>query len=96
MDEFQARFGVAPGSKDAQAELERCVEMCKELLAEREQLRAEVARLSRERNFYYHAANQLMQEEHKKFTMSKEEALALVGNQPPLAELIAELEAEGE
>jgi hypothetical protein len=92
--EFQSRFGATPGSQEAKAELEQCVQMCNELLAEREKLRAEVVRLNVERDFYYHAANVLMQEAGKNYTMEKEEMLALVGKQAPLAELIAELEGE--
>src|SRR5579864_9162947 len=91
-NEYQARFGVAPGTRELKAELESCIQMCKELLLERERLRAELTRVQEEREDYYHALNTLLQEEHTNFTMTKEEALAQFGKQPSVAELIAELE----
>jgi hypothetical protein len=96
LNEYQARFGVAPGARDTKAELERCLEMAKELIQERERLRAELARVQEERSYYYHVMNVLLQDDHKNFNMSKEEALAWVGKQQPLADLIAELEVEGQ
>lgn len=39
---FQAHFGAAPGSQDANSECEKWEQLCDQLLADRERLRAEL------------------------------------------------------
>lgn len=93
VNEYQARFGAQPGVQETQAELERCVELAKQLLQQRDDLRLELAHVQKEREEYLQALYALT---HKDFAIDKARALALFGKQPPLAELLAELEAQGE
>jgi hypothetical protein len=63
----------------------------KELMQERDSLKAEVAKLKTERDEYLGFLYALT---HKQFDFNKEELLGLVGKQKPLRQFIAELEHE--
>jgi hypothetical protein len=63
----------------------------KELMQERDSLRAEVEKLKTERDEY---AGFLYALTHKEFDINKEELLGLVGELTPLRQFIAELEHE--
>jgi len=91
-NEFQARFGVAPGTPELQ-ERERLVQMCKELLQERDRLRADLGRLQQEHDAYYHAFNALMKKEHAQYLVDKETLLADIDKETTIEQLVAELES---
>jgi hypothetical protein len=93
--EFQAHFGIPPGSSDTAAACKNWEKLCGELLAEREKLRGELVQMQRE----YDACRQsLFQMKCKDYTppdFTKEqtaEALAHLDNKPSILDVIAELE----
>jgi hypothetical protein len=93
--EFRARFG-STGAPDAPAERERLIQMCQELLAERDQLRLKLARLQEAHDVYYRAFGALMKRELAKLcvdldleTLRKETA-----GRMSFQELVAQSEAE--
>ena len=86
--EFQAHFGDAPGSTDAIAERKKWEKLCAELLAERENLREELAQLGR---MYDACAKSLYQLKFKDYTppvITDEQALAYLNENPTLEEII--------
>jgi hypothetical protein len=93
-DEFQKRFGIAPGSQDERVELERWKQLCQELLAERDQLRVELARVQKNHDMYHEAFGALMKKELAKYAFTKESLLAESAGQPSLQQLVAELERD--
>src|SRR6476620_7157091 len=82
--EFQTRFGAPPDVQKPEAEVERWMQMCKELLEERDRLRAERDELRR-------AVLALTREE---IPFTREEVFASIGQKPTIRELIEELERE--
>jgi hypothetical protein len=86
---FQTNFGLTPGSQDPKLECEKWQQLCNELLADRERLRAELekARL-----------DQICSDWERQPIGSMEEVLANVDRTTTLDEVIAgfrrELEAE--
>src|SRR4051794_16177457 len=89
--EFQARFGAAPGAQTAEAEREKLIALCNELLADRERLRAELAAARAERDDFRQGILVLTR---KEFPFSKEELLAQVSRGPSLRELVNELKKD--
>lgn len=89
--EFQSQFGVPPGSSDIAAECKKWENLCGELLAEREQLRADLAKVERESASYRKSLIHLMR---KNFNddFDVDLAFAHIDDKPTLEELIAELE----
>jgi hypothetical protein len=65
---------------------------CKELLAERDKIRAELQEVKKERELYRKALQATLPVEETHFT--KDEILAQRGKRPPLQTLISELEKE--
>lgn len=77
---FQAHFGATPGSQDPKAECEKWAQLCDQLLAERERLRAELEK-ARLDQFW------------KEFQpMSMEEVYAQVDRETTMDQIITELE----
>jgi hypothetical protein len=93
--EYQARFGAAPGTAEMKAELERCVQMCQELLAERDRMRLDLARLAAEHDQYLKSLYHYIAKEEEAVDFDEEKLLAEARSQPPLRQLIAELEQGG-
>jgi hypothetical protein len=93
--EFQAQFGSPPGSSDLTAECKKWEKLCGELLADRQKLREELAKLRAERDAYYKA---LMRAECENYVCphSKEELFANAIYEPTIPELLAELEKRQE
>lgn len=90
--EYQTRFGAPPSAQATEAELARLVELCKEALAERDRLRAELADAVQERDEYRKTILAMLPPEPVEDT--KEELFAQLGQGPSLRELIVELEQE--
>jgi outer membrane protein TolC len=91
--ECQARFGSVPGAEQFKAELERAMELGKELVRERDRLQGELVRAEAERDGYLRALARYMAKEFPELRDIDENALrAQVVQKPTLAELIAELE----
>ncbi len=89
--EFQASLGGPLGSADLVAECKRLENLCRELSAEREKLRAELAQMRREfgackKSLYY----LVFKDDKPDFDL--EFALSHVDDKPTLEELIAQLE----
>jgi hypothetical protein len=93
--EYQRRLGPAPGTEELKAELERCVQMCQELLAERERLRVEMARIAAERDQYLKSLYHYIAKEEEAAPFDEEKMLAEARHQPPLRQLIGELKQRG-
>jgi hypothetical protein len=91
MGAFQSHFGSQPGSPDAAAECRKWASLCEELLAEREKLRAELAKAQALTEMYGNALLQQFAEDYEP-TFTKEEALACLDVKPTIEEIIAELE----
>ena len=66
----------------------------KTLQAERDQLRAELDKVKSERDSYLKSLYYFMRKEAPPPDFTKEELLACVDNEPPLEDVIAELERE--
>ncbi len=92
--EFQARFGTLPGATPHPGERAQLVEMCQELLAERERLRADLERVQAERDQYLKSLAGYMAKECPRFDLDQETLFAQVVQEPTLRELIDELERE--
>src|SRR5438552_3928968 len=86
--EFQARFGTIPPA----AQGERLVQLCKELIAEREQLRDALARTQAERDQYLKSLYHYLRKEHEKLDFDEARLFAEAVSEPPLDQLIAELD----
>jgi hypothetical protein len=91
MGEFQAHFGGPPGSSDLAAECKKWENLCADLLAQREKLRAELAQMCREfdicKKSLYHL---VFKNDAADFDL--ELALSHIDDKPTLEELIAQLE----
>jgi hypothetical protein len=89
--EFQAHFGGPPGSSDLVADCKKWEKLCGELLAEREKMRADAAKMRREfdlcKKSLYHV---VFKDAKNDFDL--EVALAHLNDKPTLEELIAQLE----
>src|SRR4051812_4110981 len=94
--EFQAKFGAAPGAQTAEAEREKLIALCNELLAERERLRAELARNEAQRKQLQKALLAYVDPNPAVIEFDEEAALANVGRKPTMDDLIAELEGQAE
>jgi hypothetical protein len=82
------------GTPDLAAAVKELEARCAELERERDALRADLVKLRGERDSYAKAVGSLMAKESSVPSFSREEMLAFVGQEPPLEELIAELERE--
>ena len=77
------------GIADAETECRKWQTRCAELTAERDRLRAELAKSDGERAADLKALYALT---HQEFNFTQEEILAQIGKEPPLEQLIGELE----
>lgn len=93
--EYQARFGAPPGAQATEAELARCLKLCEEALAERERLRAELARALEDRDTYLKAVYAYLRREHEGADFDKDALAAEMAQGPSLQELIEEAERAG-
>jgi hypothetical protein len=91
INEYQARCGVVQATPKLKEDLERSVELCRQLLQERNRLRSELEQLRSDNARYVQALYALT---HQQFDIDKADALAQFGKEQPLAALIAELEAQ--
>jgi hypothetical protein len=82
--EFEARFQKAPGSQPSEVEVQRWQQLCTELMAERERLRADFAKVKAERDQYLRGLYALTAED---IPFTREEVFA------SLEDLIKELES---
>jgi len=88
-DPFQARFGVPAGTQSPEAERQQWEQLCRELLQEREKLRADVAESNAKIGRYM-----IYLEAFCPFPYTKEEEekmLAEVNQQPPIRQVFDEL-----
>jgi len=67
---------------------------CAELAEERDRLRAELGKVTSERDQYLKTVYHFMCKDYQPPPFTKEEMLAFVDQAPPLGEFIAELERE--
>jgi hypothetical protein len=91
VSEYQARFGAPPGMQEMKAELERCVQMCQELIAERERSQWKLAQVEAERDQYRKSLSALLAKDYRELTLDKQTIFAQMVQEPPLAELLAGL-----
>lgn len=91
--EFQTHFGTPPGLPDPVAECKKWEKLCGELLAERQKLREDLANTQVERDRYIKSVSHLMSKDYV-CPYTDEELLSCVDRQPPLRDLIAELERD--
>ena len=92
--EFQLQFGSPPGSPDVVAECKKWERLCADLLAERETLRAELARVHEEcetyrRSLFHHFAKDYQPTFTEK---ERDEAILRVNDRPTLQDIINEIE----
>jgi len=90
--EFQAHFGATPGTLDAKAECEKWQRLCAELLAERDRLRAELAK---EQAAHERTVLTMMRDEVDP-NLTMEAIYASIDRETSFEQLIAELRAEVE
>jgi hypothetical protein len=89
--EFQAHFGTPPGLPDPVAECKNWEKLCGDLLAERQKLREDLANAQTERDRYMKSLSYFVGKDYV-CPYTDEELLSCVDRQPPLRELITELE----
>ena len=89
--EFQSQLGGPPASADAGAECKKWEDLCGELLAERENLRAELAKSQAECELYRKSLFHLKCRDYKP-DYDRDIAFAHLDDKPSVEELIAELE----
>jgi len=88
-DPFQARFGVPAGTQSPEAERQQWEQLCRELLQEREKLRADLAESNAKIGRYMMYLEAFCPDPYTK--EDEERMLAEVDQQRPLEELIEEL-----
>ena len=93
LTEYQARFGSAP-APGAEAERDRWIELCKQVLVERDRLRAQVEDLQRERSALFKALLERLPPLPPELEFDEDAALALVGKEPSVIDILDELERE--
>jgi hypothetical protein len=96
VNEYQARFGTVPAMHDAKSELENCVQMCQDLIGERDRLRAQLAQVEAERDQYRRSLSAMLAKDYRGLALDKETVFAQMVKKPTLAEVIADLEREQE
>lgn len=90
-DEFELSFGnTAEHSQEAEAAAKRWEQVCKELTAERDRLRAEVAQIRTERDQYLRSLYALIP---SKFTFDQQELVALEQNGLTLDQILEDFKA---
>jgi hypothetical protein len=89
--EYQSRFGAAPGAQAAETERDQWKQICQELVAERDHLQEENSRLQRERDKYFKSLLEHLPPAPAEFDISPEEIAAMRGTGPSLEDLLAEL-----
>ena len=92
IQEFQTRFGSPPGSGNLETERQQWEQLCQELLAERDGLCEDNARLQRERDKFYRSLLAHLPPAPPEYDISLEEIKALRDQGPSLEEFIRELE----
>ena len=88
--EFQTLFGAPPGTLDPKAECEKWQRLCAELLADRERLRAQLAR---ERAAHERTVLESMRAEIDP-SLTMEQVIAQIDRTTPLEKTIADLKRE--
>ena len=91
ISEFQSSIGATPGNADAKAECKQWEHVCGELIAQREQLRAELARVTAERDAYFKAWWQLECSNYQS-PYTKDELFSFLDQKPTVQEIIEELD----
>src|SRR4051794_34746469 len=87
---YQNRFGTGPGNGQVDEERLHWEQLCKELLEERERLRAENVRLMSDISCYEKTVARLMPV--REFDISDEEFHALLGQKETIQDVINEFE----
>lgn len=90
--EFEARFQQPPAAKIDEKELTRWQEMCRDVIEERDRLRAELEATKAERDDYRKALLKRFAQED--FSFTREEVTASRGQRPTLDEFLDELERQ--
>jgi hypothetical protein len=90
--EFQSHFGGTPGASDPASECKKWETLCGTLLAERESLRAELAKSQADCLQFRNALLQRFRAEFKPDDFDEAVGFAHLKDKPTLRELIAELE----
>ena len=93
--EFQAHFGGPPSSSDPAADCKKWENLCADLLAEREKLREDLAKVQIERDQYLKSLYHVLCKDYV-CPYTKEELLANAIYEPTLEEIVAELRRDGE
>ncbi|MFO0968164.1 MAG: hypothetical protein U0793_21620 [Gemmataceae bacterium] len=88
---YQARFGSSPGAGSIESERKQWDQMCRELMAERDEARAQLQRTLRERD---ELRDSLYRLTHKDFEIDKDKVLSSLGQGPPLRQVIESLRNE--
>ncbi len=88
--EFQAHFGGPPSASDLAADCKKWEKLCGELLAERQKLRAELAKTQIERDEHLKSLYHFLCKDYV-CPYTKEELFANAVYEPSMEELIAEL-----
>ena len=89
--EFEGRFQSTSGSGAVKKELARWQELCRELLAERERMRAELAQVREERDQYIQRVYYLIRED---VPFTREEVFASLGKSPSIEDWIKKFRGE--
>ena len=89
--ECQAHFGAPPGSPDPSADCQKWENLCGELLAEREELRAELLQMRRDYDVCRKSLFHMICRDYKP-DFDEKIGFAHVDDKPTLRGLIAELE----
>jgi hypothetical protein len=88
---FQARFGVAAGTQAPDVERQQWEQLCRELLQERDQLRAQLREMKWERDAALDLYSAKVMET---VPATKEELLAQSFSSPSILEILEELERD--
>jgi hypothetical protein len=91
--EFQSHFGASPGLPDPVAESKKWKDLCADLLAEQQQLREDLANAQTERDQYLKSLYHYVGKDYV-CAYTDEELHACVDREPPLQELIADVERD--
>lgn len=93
LHEYRSHFGEPPGVNETPSEQQRWQQLCQELLEQRDRLRQELAQSREEAELYRRALQKLLPvNDAEHFNLGYEEAKKLAAKEPPLEDLIADIE----